>query len=92
MAGASESKRFWIGVLIQVTVLLLALAVAWGYQKAEIASVQSDVVRIEKRADANVETFRELTGKIEALTAEVKILNQLMTEERDRHGRVHDKQ
>lgn len=81
--STTEKKQFWVPILIQVVMLVSALAVSFGYQRSEVASVKGDVARIDRRVESDIGTFRELTGKIEALTAEVRMLNQLMTEGRN---------
>lgn len=78
----AKGLTFWGGLALQVGAMVVAVALSFGYQRSEVASVKASVERLDRNADARDEVFRELSGKVEALTAEVRILNQIMSEER----------
>lgn len=89
----AERKTFWMQTLLQAAVMLVAAAVAWGYQKAEIATIRAEIARVDTQGPAaqREETARTaaLASKIDALTVEVKYLHEMIQEVRD--ARVYHK-
>jgi hypothetical protein len=90
---AVDLKKFWTQTLLQVVVLVVAMAVAWGYQRSEVDRLRSDVVRIDTQGPVTMERrLSELAGKIDSLTVEVRYLHEMIQQLReDRDARVHRK-